>query len=81
MITEWTMQHDKLEAMRLLGEAGVPCGAVMDSADLFRSPHLRERGMVVEVPLPLAAMPGAAAPAALREALAAFYAGAALDGA
>lgn len=36
------------------------------------------RGMVVEVPLPLAAMPGAASPAALREALAQFYAGSAL---
>jgi len=33
------------------------------------------RGMVVEVPVPLAAMPGAAAPDALRDALAAFYAG------
>jgi N-acetyl-gamma-glutamyl-phosphate reductase len=33
------------------------------------------RGMVVEVPLQLAVMPGAASPAALREALAAFYAG------
>ena len=36
------------------------------------------RGMVVEVPLPLAAMPGAAAPDALREGLKAFYAGSAL---
>jgi len=33
------------------------------------------RGMVVEVPLPLAAMPGAAAPDALRACLAEFYAG------
>ncbi len=33
------------------------------------------RGMVVEVPLPLSAMPGAAAPAALRACLADFYAG------
>ena len=33
------------------------------------------RGMVVEVPLPLAAIPGAAAPADLRAGLAAFYAG------
>ncbi|ALJ12172.1 N-acetyl-gamma-glutamyl-phosphate reductase [Sphingopyxis macrogoltabida] len=32
------------------------------------------RGMVVEVPLPLAAMPGAATPDALRSALAEFYA-------
>jgi len=36
------------------------------------------RGMVVEVPLPLAAMPGAASPQRLREALAAFYADAPL---
>ncbi|MBC2663957.1 N-acetyl-gamma-glutamyl-phosphate reductase [Novosphingobium flavum] len=33
------------------------------------------RGMVVEVPLPLGAMPGAAAPDALRAELAAYYAG------
>jgi N-acetyl-gamma-glutamyl-phosphate reductase len=33
------------------------------------------RGMVVEVPVPIAAIPGAAAPDALREALKAFYEG------
>ncbi len=33
------------------------------------------RGMVVEVPLPLSAMPGAASPDALREALGEFYTG------
>ncbi|MFC3098600.1 N-acetyl-gamma-glutamyl-phosphate reductase [Alteraurantiacibacter palmitatis] len=33
------------------------------------------RGMVVEIPLPLMAMPGAASPAELRAALQAFYAG------
>jgi len=49
MISSWTLQHDKFEAMRLLAEAGVPCGAVLDSADLFRNEHLRERGMIVEV--------------------------------
>lgn len=36
------------------------------------------RGMVVEVPLTLAAMPGAAHPDALRDALGAFYSGSAL---
>ncbi|OYX08429.1 MAG: N-acetyl-gamma-glutamyl-phosphate reductase [Sphingomonadales bacterium 32-68-7] len=36
------------------------------------------RGMVVEVPLPLAAMPGAAEPPALRAELARFYAGSAI---
>ena len=33
------------------------------------------RGMVTELPLPLAAMPGAATPDAMRAALADFYAG------
>lgn len=36
------------------------------------------RGMLVEVPLPLAAMPGAASPAALREALLGHFAGSAI---
>jgi formyl-CoA transferase len=53
MISAWTTQHDKFEAMRVLGEAGVPCGAVMDSADLFRSEHLRARGMIVEIDHPV----------------------------
>lgn len=53
MIRDWSLQHDKFAAMKALSEAGVPCGAVMDSADLFRSEHLRERGMVVEVEHPV----------------------------
>ena len=39
--------------MRLLSEAGVPSGAVMDSVDLFASEHLRARGMVAEVDHPV----------------------------
>jgi formyl-CoA transferase len=53
MISGWTMQHDKFEAMRLLAEAGVPCGAVMDSADLFANEHLKARGMLVEIDHPV----------------------------
>ena len=53
MISDWTTQKDKFEAMRLFAEAGVPCGAVMDSADLFASEHLRARGMVVEIEHPI----------------------------
>lgn len=53
MISAWTTAHDKFEGMRLLGEAGVPCGAVMDTVDLFRSEHLRARGMVAEIDHPL----------------------------
>ncbi len=49
MIESWTLQHDKHEVMCLLGEAGVPCGAVLDSVDLFADPHLAERGMLAPV--------------------------------
>jgi formyl-CoA transferase len=31
MITAWTRQHDKREAMRVLGAAGVPAGAIFDT--------------------------------------------------
>jgi formyl-CoA transferase len=35
--------------MRILGEAGVPCSAIMDTRDLFEDPHLRSRGFVHEL--------------------------------
>ena len=35
--------------MRLLAEAGVPASAVLDTSDLYRNPHLQERGFVHEV--------------------------------
>src|SRR4029079_19038077 len=33
MIAGWTRQHDKREAMRVLGAAGVPAGAVFDTME------------------------------------------------
>ena len=48
-IERWTRKHDKYEAMRLLAEAGVPASAVLDTSDLYRNPHLVERGFVHEV--------------------------------
>ena len=35
--------------MRLLGEAGVPCGAVLDTQDIYEDPHLNARGFVKTV--------------------------------
>ena len=49
-ISAWTKQHDKHEAMRLLGQKGVPASAVFDTIDLFNDPHLVERGFVKDVP-------------------------------
>jgi formyl-CoA transferase len=48
----WTLQYDKFEVMRCLGEAGVPCSAVLDTQDLYRDPHLLERDFVKHVEHP-----------------------------
>jgi formyl-CoA transferase len=52
IIGGWTAQRSKHEVMKLMGEAGVPCGAVLDSVELLNDPHMRERGMVVTVDHP-----------------------------
>jgi formyl-CoA transferase len=53
IIEEWTSQRTKHEVMKLMGEAGVPCGAVLDSVELLNDPHMKERGMVVTVDHPV----------------------------
>ncbi|MEO9256368.1 MAG: CoA transferase, partial [Tepidiformaceae bacterium] len=45
-VSEWTMQHTKFEAMELLAECGVPCGAVYDSVDILNDKHLAARNQV-----------------------------------
>jgi formyl-CoA transferase len=52
-INDWTSKHTKHEVMRILGEAEVPCGKVLDSVELLEDPHLRERGMVVTIQHPV----------------------------
>jgi len=46
LVSEWTKQHDKHEAMRLLGGAGIPAGAVLDTKELIEDPSLHERGIL-----------------------------------
>jgi crotonobetainyl-CoA:carnitine CoA-transferase CaiB-like acyl-CoA transferase len=46
MITDWTRRHDKHEAMRLIGAAGVPAGAVFDTGDLLAEPSFEMRGII-----------------------------------
>ncbi len=53
LIGEWTRQYTKLEAMRILGEAGVPVGAVMDTLELSHDPYLWKRGMFATIKHPV----------------------------
>ena len=48
----WAKGRTKYEAMRVLGEAGVPAGACLNAEDLHSDPHLIEREMVVELDHP-----------------------------
>ena len=38
MIADWTRQHTKHEAMEIIGAAGVPAGAVLDTLELLQRP-------------------------------------------
>ena len=46
LVAAWTGKHDKHEAMRLLGGAGIPAGAVFDTRELIEDESLRARGML-----------------------------------
>jgi formyl-CoA transferase len=45
-LAKWTRERTKHDVMRILGEAGTPCGAVLDTRELHTDPHLLERGFV-----------------------------------
>ena len=51
-IAAWTRQHEKHEVMQILGDAGVPCSAILDTKDLYTDPHLLERGFIKKVEHP-----------------------------
>jgi formyl-CoA transferase len=61
MIAAWTRRHDKREAMRLLGDAGVPAGAVFDTMELTEDADFERRGIMQTMQHPVAGpfkMPG-----------------------
>lgn len=45
-IIAWTSRHTEPEVVRILNEAGVPCGAVHDAAGIATDEHYRQRGML-----------------------------------
>lgn len=52
MIAVWTRQHDKREAMRIIGAAGIPSGAVLDTMELHEDPSFEQRGIMQTIQHP-----------------------------
>jgi formyl-CoA transferase len=46
ILTEWTKNHTKEEAMQIIGAAGVPAGAVHDTLELQNDPSFEKRGIM-----------------------------------
>jgi formyl-CoA transferase len=46
IVTGWTRQRTKHEAMAQLSAVGVPAGAVLDSMELTNDPSFRQRGIL-----------------------------------
>jgi len=52
IIEGWTKGRDKGEVMEAFAQEGIPCGAVLDTAEVLADPHLRERGTVFDLEHP-----------------------------
>jgi crotonobetainyl-CoA:carnitine CoA-transferase CaiB-like acyl-CoA transferase len=46
IIAEWTRQHTKHDAMQIIGAAGIPAGAVLDTMELQNDPSFEQRGIM-----------------------------------
>jgi len=53
VFASWTRARSKHDVMRILGEAGVPCSACLDTAELHNDPHLCERNFVKYIDHPV----------------------------
>ena len=52
IVETWTRQRGKHEVMKLMGDAGVLCGATLDTGEVLADPHLRARDMIVDIEYP-----------------------------
>src|SRR5262249_27983685 len=53
VVAAWTCKYDKRDVMRIMGEVGVPAGAIFDTAELENDETLRRRGAFVTVKHPV----------------------------
>ncbi len=54
LVEAWTINFTPHQVMQLLQREGVAAGAVQTAEDLYRDPHLRERGFAQEIYHPVA---------------------------
>src|SRR6266702_7411718 len=52
IIEGWSRRHDKRDVMKAFAGRGIPCGAVLDTAEVLSDAHLRERGTIVDLDHP-----------------------------
>ncbi len=52
IIEGWARTRDKREVMKAFAGRGIPCGAVLDTAEVLSDAHLRERGTIVDLDHP-----------------------------
>jgi formyl-CoA transferase len=54
MVANWTRQRTKHEAMEIIGAAGIPAGAVLDTMELTNDPTFERRGIMQTIEHPVA---------------------------
>ena len=52
IVEAWTSQRTKHDVMKLMADAGVPCGACQDTGEVLADPHLKAREMIVDIDYP-----------------------------
>jgi crotonobetainyl-CoA:carnitine CoA-transferase CaiB-like acyl-CoA transferase len=53
MVSAWTRNHTKHEAMEIIGAAGIPAGAVLDTMELTNDPTFEQRGIMQTIDHPV----------------------------
>lgn len=63
LLRQTTVRHTTAQWIRLLEQAGVPCGPINTIGQVFEDPHVQARGLRVEIPhAGLGTVPGVASP-------------------
>jgi formyl-CoA transferase len=52
VLESWTQPRQKHEVMKAFAGRGIVCGAVLDTSEVLRDAHLRERGTIVDLDHP-----------------------------